>query len=44
MPQIEAYLHAIDQAERERNRTALITARAAQADVKTFKKLLKGFD
>src|SRR5690606_8288787 len=42
--QIEAYLAAIDHEARERHRMALIVARAAQADGKHFKKILRELD
>lgn len=43
LPQIEAYLCAVDHEDRARNRVALVVARAAQADSKHFKKILKEF-
>jgi hypothetical protein len=43
LPQIETFLTAIDQEDRARQRLALITARAAQADGPQFSKILKEF-
>ena len=43
LPQVEAYLAAIDKQELARNRLALITARAAKAKPDQFKKILKEF-
>lgn len=41
LPQIEAFLAAIDKEDRARNCMALIVARAAQSDPAQFKKVMK---
>lgn len=41
LPQIEAFLAAIDKEDRARNCMALIVARAAQSDPAQFKKIMK---
>jgi hypothetical protein len=41
LPQIEAFLGAIDKEDRARNRMALIVARASQCDADQFKKVMK---
>lgn len=43
LPQIEAFLEAIADEEKAVARMAMITARAAQAEGKDFKKMLKEF-
>lgn len=42
--QVELFLKAAARQEKANARTAMIVARAAQADQKGFKKILKGFD
>ena len=43
LPQIEAFLAAIDRENRADNRVALVAARAANAKPEDFKRLIKGF-
>jgi hypothetical protein len=44
LPQVEAFIAAIDRQARESTRTDLIVARAAQADGKDFKRIMKGYE
>ncbi|WP_445938657.1 hypothetical protein [Pseudomonas sp.] len=42
LPQIEAFMAAVDTEERQRDRVSLILARAATAEAKQFQKIVKG--
>lgn len=42
--QVELFLKAAAKVEKANARTAMIVARAAQADQKGFKRMLRGFD